>query len=916
MTDIEGSTRLWEEQRAAMDVALGAHDALLRAAVEGAGGTVFKTTGDGLLATFERPEAAVEAALAGQRALGAQAWPTTEPLRVRMAIHAGAAQARDGDFFGPTLNRTARLLAIGHGGQILVSAAAAALIADDLPVGSTLLDRGEHRLRDLSRPEHVFQLTAAGLASDFPPLRSGAAPTNLPAELTSFIGRERQTAEIQALLGRHRLVSLVGVGGTGKTRLLLHVAAKVAGQHPDGAWLVELARLREPDLVIPEVARTLGIPNAPGRRVIDGVIEFLRDKDLLLLLDNCEHLIGAAAELVEQLLGSCRSLQVLATSREGLGIPGEATYAVPSLALPEALDHLDLEAVAASEAVRLFSERAMSIQPAFRLDEATAGPLVEICRRLDGIPLALELAAARINVLSVDEIAAGLGDRFRLLTGGRRTAVPRQQTLQAMIDWSWDLLDDDDQRLLRRLAVFAGGWTLESAAAVAGEQDDPGEPPTGASRHEVLDGLGRLVDRSLVVVAHARATRYGMLETIRQYASDRLVAGGEADMIRARHLARFRRSAVDARAGLEGADMVAWLERLDGELDNLRAALDWAFEVDERAALEMCEALVGYWRSRSMAAEGWARMKHAVEVARRWRLGPSGASDPERTVLAARVMAGALWVSTSGGWSSFTFGDEALAVAHEAGDDAAILDALWMNASSRIMLADAGDTGWWRAAAEESAALAARLDDPFRLTMAQTMGAMTSTDPTAAEGWLERAAESAHRSGNPWAIANVTQIRGRAAGRMGHEADAQRWFHTAQEQFHAIGDTQFEITAQSELAHSLRRAGKINEAEVEYRQAIRGWRHSGNRGAVANQLECLAFIAVASGDGVRAARLLGAAEALREAAGDSMTAFEQVEYDAEMARLRGRLDAESLGDAWAEGRAMSMQDAVAFAVSL
>ncbi len=557
MTDIAGSTRLWEEQRAAMEVALAAHDVLLREAVEGAGGSVFKTTGDGLLAAFERPRSAAQAALAGQRALAEQIWPTTAPVRVRMAIHAGIAEARDGDFFGPTLNRTARLLAIGHGGQILVSAAGAALIADDLPADSALLDRGEHRLRDLSRPEHVYQLMAPGFESDFPPLRSAAAPTNLPADLTSFIGRERETAEIQALLGRHRLVSLVGVDGTGKTRLLLHVAAEVAGRHADGARPIELAPLREPGLVAQEMTRTLGIPDARGRPPIDGIVEFLRDKDLLLALDNCEHLIGAAAELVERLLGSCRALQVMATSREALGVPGEATYAVPSLALPAALDDVDLEAVAASEAVRLFIERAVSTQPTFRLDGFTAAPVLEICRRLDGIPLALELAAARVNVLSVDEIAEGLGDRFRLLTGGRRTAVPRQQTLQAMIDWSWDLLDEGDQRLLRRLSVFAGGWTLEAAAAVAGEQADPGQRPNGPARLETIDGLGRLVDRSLLVVDHAGQTRYGLLETIRQYASDRLVASGEADVSRGRHLARFRRLALDARAGLDTADMVA-----------------------------------------------------------------------------------------------------------------------------------------------------------------------------------------------------------------------------------------------------------------------------------------------------------------------------------------------------------------------
>src|SRR5450432_859915 len=581
MTDIAGSTRLWEEQRDAMVHALAAHDALLRTAVEEAGGTVFKTTGDGLLAAFERPGAALRAAVTGQRALQDHAWPTTTPLLVRMAIHAGDAEVRHDDYFGPSLNRVARVLAIGHGGQVLVSSAAAALVADDLPAGATLLDRGEHHLKDLARPEHVYQLAAPGLTADFPPLRSGAAPpTNLPADLTTFIGRGREAAEIRDLLRAHRFATLVGVGGTGKTRLMLHVAGELSSRHHDGAWLVELAPLREPDLVASEVARALGVQVAPAQPTIAAVTDFLRNKDLLLLLDNCEHLIEAAADLVEHLLASCRTLHVLATSREALGVPGEAAYPVPSLALPETLDHVDPEAIAATEAVSLFVERATTTLPSFRLDASNAASVVEICRRLDGIPLALELAAARANVLSAAEIAQGLGDRFRLLTGGRRTAVPRQQTLQALIDWSWDLLTEADQQLLRRLSVFTGGWALDAAAGVVGDADDPAGSPGGVARLETLDGLSRLVDRSLVVVIHADTTRYGMLETIRQYANDRLIASGEVAALRSRHLAWFRRLAAEAQTGIAGREMVAWLGRLAADLDNLRTALDWALETD------------------------------------------------------------------------------------------------------------------------------------------------------------------------------------------------------------------------------------------------------------------------------------------------------------------------------------------------
>ena len=918
MTDIAGSTRMWEQEREAMVVALASHDTLLRTAVEAAGGTVFKTTGDGLLAAFERPGAAMRAALAGQRAMQDHAWPTVEPIRVRMAIHAGEAEVRDNDYFGPSLNRCARLLALGHGGQILVSAAGAALVADDLPTGSTLHDRGEHHLKDLARPEHVYQLDAPGLATDILPLVSGEGPGNLPVDLTSFIGRERETTEVGELLREHRLVTLVGVGGTGKTRLMLHVAGERSGRHPDGIWLVELAALREPALIVQEVVRTLGIQVPPGQAALTAVIDFLRSKDLLLLLDNCEHLIEAAAKLVEQLLAACRGLHILATSREALGVPGEAAFAVPSLSVPETLDEIDLEAVAATEGVRLFVERATTTLPSFRLDPTTVAPVVEICRRLDGIPLALELAAARVNVLSPMEIAQGLGDRFRLLTGGRRTAIPRQQTLQALVDWSWDLLREADQRLLRRLSVFAGGWTLESAAAVTGSQDDARMPPDSLTRLDTLDGLGHLVDRSLVVATHAGATRYGMLETIRQYAGDRLVASGEAAHLRTRHLARFRQLALDAEPALVGPDMILWLGRLEAELDNLRTALDWAFETDEQAALEMSVALGAYWRSRNLGSEGVDRMKQAVDLVRRWRTQPSSTPEADRSILAARVMTNALNMVGYAGWSSVAaLADETLAVARASGDPASIADALVLAIQIEVMTHAAPRIDELRAYGNQALQLARGLDDAARLAVVQLSLAMIEAreDPDGAEAWLEGATEAARRSGNPAVIAAILQMRGRVASLEGRHVDAQRWFREAIPQYEAIGDDRFVFSAQSELAHALRRSGDVEAADAEYRKTIRGWQRTGNRGAVANQLESLAFTALALGDASRAARLLGAAEALREAAGDAMTPQERVEYDAEVGRLRANLDAAVLDDAWADGRNLTAADAVALAVA-
>ena len=930
MTDIEGSTRLWEEQRAAMAVALETHDALLREAVEQAGGTVVKTTGDGLLAVFDRPEAGLAAAVNGQRALEDQAWPTTGSLRVRMALHSGSAEIRDDDFFGPALNRVARLMAIGHGGQVLVSNTTTALVAGDLPHTYELIDLGEHRLRDLDRPEHVYQLLAAGLRREFPPLRAtGERPTNLRPPANSFVGRQRELADLRDLLAGNRLVTLVGFGGTGKTRLSLQVATECLDDYGDGAWLVELAPITDPDLVCGEIGRALGVQLQPGRSPMETIEDYLRAKEMLLLLDNCEQVIDAAAGATERLLGSCPALHVLASSRERLDIAGEAVYTVPSLALPEAkrgpdrnepAPDAEIELAAGSEAVKLFVERATATLPSFALDAHNVRAVVDICRRLDGIPLALELAAARVNVLSPAEIAQGLDDRFRLLTGGRRTAVPRQRTLQGLIDWSWDLLDEADQRLLRRLAVFAGGWTLEGAAVVTGDQVDPTAPPSGSTRVRALDGVQRLVDRSLVIVQHDATTRYGMLETIREYALERLEESDEAAEIRARHFAHFRRMAVDAEPGLEGPDMLEWLKRLDAEIENLRAALGWAFGNNPEGALETAVGLSVYWNVRLIGSEGFERMTDAVELARTWRTAGGSPPSAERSALAARVLSHAAQVlaSYTGRRADPALGEEAAAMARETGDPDVLADTLATLAFARVavdgMVPLAGPEA---VAAREALELAEQRGDWYRASIIAAAFATSESavDPKSAEAWLDRAAESADRSGNPFVVGNIVGARGRVASLAGRLPEAERWFLEARGRYVAIGDARFERVLTSELAHVLRREGRLDEAEAEYRATIGGWRTSGNDGAVANQLECFGFIATAREQAERAIRLFAAAETLRQKAAAPMTAFERTEYDAALARLRAALDADVLAAAWADGAGMSTDAAVAFALS-
>ena len=618
-TDIEGSTRLWEEHAGEMGPALAKHDRLLRASVDAHGGSVIKTTGDGMLAVFADAVAAIDAAVAAQRALRDATWDEIGPLRVRMALHAGAAEARDGDFFGPALNRVARILAIAHGGQIICSAVAAVLARDGLPASVDLVDLGSHRLRDIDRPEQIYQVVVSDLDRGFPPLRSlSTRRSNLPVQPTSFVGREKELGEVAALIGRHRLVTLIGTGGTGKTRLMLEAAGRLIDRYEDGVWIAELAPLGDASQIASEVARALGAPEVPGVPALAIVTAFVADKDLLLLLDNAEHLVDGVARFAERLLASAPGLHIMTTSREALAVPGEAVLQLRSLSCPAVavrrsggvqVTLADFDGAAESEAVRLFTERAASADPAFTLGDSNVASVVEICQRLDGIPLAIELAASRISAMSPDDIAGRLGDRFRLLAGGRRTAVPRQQTLHAMIDWSWDLLTDEDRRLLRRLSVFSGGWTVPMATRIVGDDSDGMDPL------DLEDGLTRLIDRSLVLVDRD-TMRYRMLETIRQYAREQLIAAGEAAALADRHLAVYAALAVESVEPMRGPRMVDWLDRLDAELDNLGTALEWGLEAEPWTAVGMATDLLPYWAVRVMSQDNDDRIVAAIEIAR------------------------------------------------------------------------------------------------------------------------------------------------------------------------------------------------------------------------------------------------------------------------------------------------------------
>jgi predicted ATPase/class 3 adenylate cyclase len=922
ITDIEGSTRLWEDHAVAMGPALALHDRLLRDAIEGARGTVIKTTGDGLLAVFEDPAVALGAALAAQRALRDASWGETGPLKVRMALHAGTAESRDGDYFGPALNRSARILAIGHGGQVICSAVAAVLARDRLPAEVELRDLGSHRLRDLDRPEQVFQVEVPDLPRDFPPLRSlSTRRSNLPLQLTSFVGREKEVAEVEALLGRHRLVTLIGVGGTGKTRLMLEAAGHVADRFPDGAWLAELAPITDASQIPSEVARALGAPEVAGVPTMVIVTAFLADKDVLLLLDNAEHLVDGVATVAERLLAAAPRLRIIATSREALTVPGEAVLQLQSLSCPAIGlgrsggfddEPFDLVAAAGTEAVRLFVERAAAVNPGFALGQENVASISEICRRLDGIPLAIELAAARVSAMSPEDIAKRLGDRFRLLAGGRRTAVPRQQTLHALIDWSWDLLTEADRRLLRRLSVFVGGWTAAMAARVVGDEDGR------LDEIELVDGLTRLVDRSLVQVDRGTTTRYRMLETIRQYAREKLIAAGEVGDVADRHFKVFSGLAAASEAALRGPRMVDWLDRLDSEQENLVAALEWGLEAWPWEAVRMASALLGYWASRVMSQDNDARIVAAIEIARRTTLA-SAVVSAEDQALAARLMgeAARLWAMSGRGEVALEWAKEAFALAEASGDATARLYATGGMAVATVFSGQAGEGGAAvRPYFEAAAAFGEETGDWWLVAMAlsfsgASLGAFTP------EGGLEsirRGAEAAQRSGSPYAIAAVAMAQGRALGRMGQTDGAVTSFGVAIERFMELGDERFVLAAKSDLAHALRRGSRLDEATALYQETIAAWVHLGHRGAVANQLENVAYVEIERGRHDRAARLLGAAAAMREAANAAMAFDEEPEFEAYRARLREAMTGAAFDAATAAGRKLSLKDAVALAV--
>jgi predicted ATPase/class 3 adenylate cyclase len=950
-TDVEGSTRRWEQDSVAMRTAIVRHFALLDEAINANNGVRFKIIGDAVQAAFPTALDAVLAAVAAQRALVAEDWGALGPVRVRMAIHTGAATPHDGDYLSPALNRLARLLAAGAGGQILLTEATRQLVRDLSPAGMPLqlVDLGEHRLRDLRESEHVFQLAAPGLPSEFPPLTSLDRQThNLPSQLTPFIGREALVAEIRERLEQPgvRLLTLTGPGGAGKTRLALHVAADLVDAYADGVWFVPLAPVTSAAMVAGTIAGVLGIRESAGESIESTLRAYLRPRRALLVLDNFEHVV-AASQLVADLLSHCPDIQVLATSRARLHISGEHELPIPSLELPPLTGAMRLDDALASEAVRLFVDRARAVQSHFELTEDNAETIVAICRRLDGLPLAIELAAARVRLLPPKAILARLDSRLTLLTGGGRDRPERQQTLRGAIAWSHDLLDRSQQILFRRLAVFAGGWTLDAAEAVVGFGTDPPIP--------VFEGLDALHDSSLIRLQEssdgdaAADPRFAMLQTIHEFATEQLVASGELAQVKENHVAWFLDLAIEAEPHLSGPSAVSWLDRLESEHDNLRAALDWLrSQSDGERAATLAAALWRAWWLRGNVAEGRDQLEAALAV-------------DGSTTSAARAAAldgAGLLAETQGDYDrAEALHREALALSRERGDTTGVARAL---GNLGVVAFDRGDDDQATTFLDESLALAREIGDQFLIATAlNDLGSVSYRrgDLDRAEllyqeslslrrrarsgseiarslnnlgavafdrGDFDRAcqlfAESVglyRDAGDRWGAAGALIGLATANHLQGDAPRAAVLLAESLSLFRDVGDERSAALATLYLADAQRDSHDLTQAAVHYREVLARFATLDDRDRVAEGLLKLGRVMVRQGEFTSAAKLLGAASNLTpgEEPGSGEAAPEIATLEADLDEIRRALGEGAFTTAWDAGRALSLEAAVQTALS-
>jgi predicted ATPase/class 3 adenylate cyclase len=884
-TDIEGSTQL--------EIELGTgpyrdirerHRAILRAAFGAHQGHEQGTEGDSFFVIFASAAEAVAAVVEAQRALAAEPWPDGAVVRVRMGLHTGEVEAVGTDVIGLAINRAARIAAVAYGGQVLLSEATRALVVGSLPDAVTVRDLGEHRLKDLRAPERLGQLVIDGLSADFPPLRSiDARPNNLPSQLTTFVGRERELADAGALLTNTRLLTFTGPGGTGKTRLSLQVAAAASDAYPDGVWFIPLEAVRDPDLVAPTIARTMGVTSNEVRPPLDTLVDAIGDRRILFVLDNFEQVVDAGP-VVADLLRRCPNVTCLVTTRIALHVSGEQEYPVPGLPappdtsrlsemerrnLPRALREFDIETLGQFESVRLFIARATAVRPRFTVTNANAPAVAGICARLHGMPLAIELAAARIKLLTPDQILARLDHHLAVLTAGSRDLPERQQTLRGAIAWSYDLLDDGARRLLDRLSIFRGGFDLEMAELVGG----PAETVGG----DVVDRLGELVDQSLVRLDEERdEPRFAMLETIREYAAEMLAAGDDAGETGRRHAEAFLAFAQSAAPHLSGVDQRAWLDRLEREHDNLRAALDWATEHDPALATRLAFALWRFWQQRGYLNEARARLESMARLG--WDLEPA-----DRARFAETIGGVAYWQSDRE--AARTWYEIALAIWRERGDRAEIANALFNRAYADMIVVMQGQ-GTRDTLSEATPMLDEALgiyrelgDKGGEGNALWGLGSFHyfTADPATAEGWFRRSLElhreAGHRTMEAWSLHMLTLA---AAGQ-------RHW----------------------------------DEARETGCHALQHFYEASDVSGVILTLDDLAVVAVGDDDRERAGRLWAAARHLQQSTGTGLAGY--IEQNFELLGVptpREYLDEEELARYGAEGEAMGFDELVAYALEV
>ncbi|MDT5276603.1 MAG: hypothetical protein QOJ56_5248 [Mycobacterium sp.] len=860
-TDVEGSTRRWEADADGMRAALAAHDQVLRKAIEAHGGFMFKHTGDGVCAAFSSPKAAVDAAVAAQQKL---------ELPVRMGVATGEAELRDGDYFGAVLNRAARVMAAGHGGQVLLADSTAVLLS-----GMDLLDLGPRRLRDVPMPVGVFQVRAAGLGAEFPPLRAlDTTPGNLPRAVTSFIGRESEVAEVEAAVRSHQLVTLTGVGGVGKTRLALEVSAHLADEFPDGVWFFELAAVTDPAAVPDAVAAVLGITQQPGKSVSESVAAALGGRIRLLVIDNCEHVLAATADLIEAIVAHSVTVRILATSREGLGVPDEQVRPVRSLDAAAGID---------SAAVSLFVERAQGIAPGFSMvdgDEAAA--VTEICQRLDGIPLAIELAASRMASMTASEMRDRLDHRFRLLVGSRR-GLERHHTLRHAVAWSYDLLADTEKTVLDRCSVFAGGFDLQSACAGAGSDD--------LDEYAILEVLDALVRKSLLVADRSSGrTRFSMLETIRQFAEEQLVARGEASEIRATHSRYFAGREADILALWDSPRQREAYDWFSVELANLRTAFRWAADhgdLDAAAAITTCAAFLGSFLG-NYEPTAWA--EELIEPVR----------AVEHPRLAAVCVVASLCCVIGRFEEAVRYSEVGQTVIAAASDKVSYFGETWLGSAygfvgepdrwvkmCRAQLARSGDTNTMARA---------------NLVLALTVSGSTDEAMVTANGLID----AAEAIGNPWALAYALLVSGAAfrdaeSGRALEEL--RRGVLIARDSGNRFYETQLAYLLSSLEAEQGDRVAALDYLAV----AVRNHHESGNIGMVHNPLAMVASVLDRFGRYVPAATIAGFARV------NPMTAAGLPELGTAITHLREVLGDQTYESLARKGETMTTAEMVTYA---